>query len=105
MNLYEKFRKMKQDFSLLGLQKGLSRKGYFCTPVGAKILGWAGVDGIHFIQIRDLGDMVFAVSPANTPGDYVHPLAENFKDFFKIMAGLWRYCPHGTGSRMDTGGF
>lgn len=27
------------------------------------LIGWAGVDGIHFCMIRGFGEMVFAVSP------------------------------------------
>ena len=30
-------------------------------------------------------EMVFAVSPMNTPGDYVHPLAETFMDFLRLL--------------------
>ncbi|WP_222860695.1 hypothetical protein [Paenibacillus antibioticophila] len=46
---------------------------YFCTPKGARMIGWAGVDGIHFCFVRGFGEMVFAVSPMNTAGNYVHP--------------------------------
>jgi hypothetical protein len=41
---------------------------HFCTPKGAKVIGWAGVDGIHYCFVRGFGEMVFAVSPMNTPG-------------------------------------
>lgn len=47
--------------------------------------GWAGIDGIHFCFIRGFGEMVFSVSPMNTSPDYVHPVAENFTDFLRLI--------------------
>lgn len=58
---------------------------YFCTPKGASVLGWAGVDGIHFCRIRGFGEMVFAVSPMNSAPDFVHPVAKNFTDFLRLL--------------------
>ncbi|RAZ07218.1 hypothetical protein DK853_53380, partial [Klebsiella oxytoca] len=48
MTLYEKFKNLHIDFSSLGLEQGGSRSDYFCTPKGAKVIGWEGVDGIHY---------------------------------------------------------
>ena len=83
--LYQTFKKLPINFSTIGLEQPPSTSDYFCTPKGAKIIGWAGVDGIHYCFIEGFGDMVFAVSPCNLPGDYVHPLAESFEDFLRLM--------------------
>ena len=85
MTLYEKYCGLDMDFSRLGLERGDAEGGYFCDPVGAKVIGWAGVDGIHCCFVEGFGDMVFAVSPANGPGEYVHPLARNFEDFLRLV--------------------
>lgn len=85
MTLYEQFKKAKLDLTLLGLENGPARSDYFCTPIGAKVIGWAGVDGIHFCFIRGFDDMVFSVSPMNGYGDYVHPVARSFADFLRLL--------------------
>ena len=66
------------DLSSLGVERRTDNEPYFCTPKGASVFGWTGVDGIHFCFVRGFGGMVFAVSPANTFPNYVHPLAKNF---------------------------
>lgn len=85
MTLYEQYKRLDIDFSWLGLEPGSSRSDYFCTPVGAEVIGWEGVDGIHYCFIKGFGDMVFAVSPDNLPGDHVHPLAQSFEDFLRLV--------------------
>ena len=82
--LYQKFLRKKLDLSPLDLNHGTDTT-YFCTPQGAKVIGWAGVDGIHFCFIRGFGEMVFAVSPMNGPGEYVHPVARDFSDFLRLL--------------------
>lgn len=82
---YLQFKKLPIHFSDIGLEQNPATSDYFCTPKGAKLIGWAGVDGIHYCFIKDFGEMVFAVSPCNLPGDYVHPLAKNFEDFLRLM--------------------
>ncbi|MGI6029064.1 MAG: hypothetical protein ACOX81_06610 [Candidatus Heteroscillospira sp.] len=81
---YGKFLKKNIDLSRLGLETG-SGCAYFCTPRGAKVIGRTGVDGIHYCFVRGFGDMVFAVSPMSTPGDYVHPVAHSFADFLRLL--------------------
>lgn len=85
MKLYEKFRGLNIDFSRLGLERDDARGGYFCTPVGAEIIGWEGVDGIHYCFIKDFEETVFAVNPSVLPGEYVHPLARSFEDFLRLL--------------------
>lgn len=83
--IYQEYLKLNIDGSLIGLEQGANENNYFCTPKGASIMGWAGVDGIHFCFVRGFGEMVFAVSPMNAPGSHVHPLARDFKDFLRLL--------------------
>ena len=85
MTLYQKFKKLKINFSAIGLEQSDSHVTYFCTPKGARIIGWAGVDGIHYCTIRGLGETVFAVSPMNLAGDYVHPIARSFAELLELL--------------------
>ena len=62
---FQKFLKLGIDLDPLGAGRSEDNSAYFCTPKGASIFGWAGVDGIHFCFIRGFGGMVFAVSPMN----------------------------------------
>ncbi len=82
---YQKFLEYQIDLSELGVIPGSNMEPYFCTPKGAEIFGRAGVDGIHYCFIDGFGDMVFTVSPMNTPGNYVHPIAESFEDFLRLL--------------------
>lgn len=82
---YERYLKLNLDGSRVGLERGESESSYFCTPKGAKVIGWAGVDGIHYCFVRGFGEMVFAVSPMNTPANYVHPVARDFMDFLRLL--------------------
>lgn len=59
---------------------------YFCTPVSAEVIGWIGVDGIHFCLIPSISlDMVFAVSPMPCGEHYVEPIARSFKEFLSLV--------------------
>lgn len=83
--MYKKFCELGLNLSAVGLIPGDTKGGYFCTPKGAKVIGWAGVDGIHYCFIKGMGDMVFAVDPTAAPGNYVHPLSKNFEDFLRLI--------------------
>ena len=48
MTLLKQFLELGLDCSPIGLGPGPSQGGYFCTPKGLTVLGWEGVDGIHF---------------------------------------------------------
>ena len=72
------------DLSILGLNRCPEEGGYFCTPLGAKVIGWAGVDGIHYCTIEGQGETIFAVSPMNF-GDYIHPIAESFDVLLRML--------------------
>ena len=45
---YQKFLRKHLDLSSLSVMRQEDNDPYFCTPRGASIFGWAGVDGIHF---------------------------------------------------------
>lgn len=87
MTTYQKFKSLPMDHSAIGLEQSDSDVTYSCTPRDAHIIGWAGVDGIHYCTIPEFGEMIFAVSPMNA-GDCVHPIARNFED----LLGLLLFC-------------
>ena len=82
---YAEFLKYGIDMAPLGLEQRTGEETYFCTPKGVRMIGWAGVDGIHYCMIRGFGEMVFAVSPMNLAPHYVHPLARTFSDFLRLL--------------------
>jgi len=82
---YQKFLRKQINLAALGVEQNPDNTPYFCTPKGASIIGWAGVDGIHYCFIRGFGEMVFAVSPANTSPDFVHPVAKSYEDFLRLL--------------------
>lgn len=82
---FEKFLCSDIDLSSIGIERREDNASYFCTPKGASIFGWAGVDGIHYCFVRGFGGMVFAVSPMNSAPDFVHPLARDFADFLRLI--------------------
>lgn len=82
---YRAFLKKGIDLAPLGIEKWADDIAYFCTPRGARIIGGAGVDGIHYCFVQGFGEMVFAVSPMNPAPHYVHPLASDFLDFLRLL--------------------
>ena len=82
---FQKFLRSGIDLSPVGVERREDNNPYLCTPKGASIFGWAGVDGIHFCFIRGFGGMVFAVSPMNSAPDFVHPLSKDFADFLRLL--------------------
>lgn len=85
MNYLNSYLRSKLDLSHIGFARGEKKSRYFCTPVLSKVIGWAGVEGIHFCTTKGFDEMIFAVSPMNTPGEYVHPVANNFEDFLRLI--------------------
>ena len=83
--VYQKFLRLGIRLAPVGIETRDENFGYFCTPKGASIIGWVGVDGIHFCRIRGFGNMIFAVSPMNAAPDYVHPIAENFEVLLRLL--------------------
>ncbi len=82
---YKRYLKLNIDGSCVGLERGESGSNDFFTPKRSKVIGWAGVDGIHYCFAHGFGEMVFAVSPMNTPGNYVNLVARDFMDFLRLL--------------------
>lgn len=91
MALYEKYKKLNIDGSQIGLERGSEIEGYFCTPKGARVIGWD--NGIHYCFIRGYGKMVFAVNPETGADKYVYPLAESFEDFLRLILACGHTAP------------
>ena len=96
MTTYQKFKSLPIDHSAIGLEQSDTDVTYYCTPKDAHIIGWAGVDGIHYCTIPEFGEMIFAVSPMNF-GDCVHPIARNFEDLLSLLLfcadmAVWEQC-------------
>lgn len=89
MNYLNSYLRSKLDLSHIGFGRGEKESDYFCTPVLSKVIGWAGVDGIHFCTTKGFDEMIFAISPANLPGEYVHPVAKNFEDFLRLILACY----------------
>lgn len=85
MHYLNSYLRSKLDLTHIGLHRGEKESGYFCTPVLSKVIGWAGVDGIHFCTTKGFDEMIFAISPMNAPGEYVQPVARNFEDFLRLI--------------------
>ena len=84
MTLYEQFLSLPIDREALGLERRDRDTTHFCTPVGAEILGWAGVDGVHYCTVPSLGETIFCVTPMDGP-PYVRPIAEDFDILLHLL--------------------
>ena len=84
LTIYEQYRRSAIDFTKLGLERGDTRSDYFCTPKGAKVVGWTGVDGIHYCLIRGFQE-VFSVNPMAAGDRCVHPVARDFAGFLRLL--------------------
>ena len=60
---YEQYRELMLDGSWIGLEAPNPNDAgpYFCTPVGAQIIGWD--NGIHYCFLDGFSQMVFCVNP------------------------------------------
>lgn len=85
-NLFKRFQAFQFAKDSIGLGWNDSDMAYFCTPVDAEVIGWLGVDGIHFCFIPSISfDMVFAVSPMPCGEHYVELIARNFQEFLSLV--------------------
>lgn len=80
--LYEKYKNLKIDGSRIGLEPGAAIP-YFCTPIGAEIIGWD--NSIHYCFIKGFEDVVFCVNPETCCDYHVYPIARNFYDFLGLI--------------------
>lgn len=83
MTDFQKYESLHIDASWINLEKGPEKGGYFCTPRGARVIGWE--NGIHYCFIRGFGQTVFAVNPESCAEENVYPLAANFRDFLRLL--------------------
>lgn len=56
--VFQKFLRSGIELSVVGVECREDNNPYFCTPKGASIFGWAGVDGIHFCFVRGFGSIL-----------------------------------------------
>lgn len=84
-NIFDKFKKLNLDTSPIGLSIEL-REPFFCTPIGAQIIGWD--NGIHYCFIKGFEEIVFCVNPETCCNYYVYPLAKDFTDFLRLLLSL-----------------
>ena len=84
MTTYEKYCQLNIDGRWINLEETDNSITYFCTPIGANIIGWEN-GGIHYCFIKGFGEMVFAVNPDSGAESYVYPLAKNFEDFLRLI--------------------
>lgn len=65
--------------------QGWEDMSYFCTPLGAELVGTLGVDGIHFVLLPD-DQRVFCVDPSmGEPGTYALPVAQDMRTFVSYL--------------------
>ncbi len=81
---FQKLISLGLDLERVGLIQMEGSEGYYCTPKDAFILGWAGIDGIHYCQVPSLGETVFVVDPMDCD-DPVHPIARNITDMLRLL--------------------
>ncbi len=85
---YDEIKSSDINFSAVGFDCHRSGNStYYCTPENARILGWAGVDGIHYCTIPQFGEMIFSVNPMDF-GDCVHPIARNVEDLLRLLLAV-----------------
>lgn len=82
-SLFQKFKSLCIDRSLISLEDGDLSASYFCYPVNAKVIGFEGC--ILYCTIDEYGEMVFASNPESCADKNVYPLAKNFLDFIRLI--------------------
>ncbi len=91
--LYSQYCSLDADKSKIGLiPRENGGSSYYCTPNSAEIIGWLGVDGIHFCFIPTMqpelspqDGKVYAVSPIPCFEHPVVPIANTFYDFLSLI--------------------
>ena len=82
---YEKYKALNLDGTPIGLAVE-DGEPWFCTPVGAEIIGWD--NGIHYCFLPEFGEMVFCVNPETCCEHYVYPIARSFRDFLGLILAV-----------------
>ena len=81
--LYQRYKKLNVDGSLICLEKVKDITPYFCYPTNAKPIGFEGC--IMYCFIKPYGETVFACNPETCADSYVYPLARTFEDFLRLI--------------------
>lgn len=71
------------EFSAIELESCPDAEPYFCTPVGAEIIGWLG--STHFILLPG-DETVYCVEPElGEEGTFVLPVGRDFREFLSYL--------------------
>lgn len=81
--LFERYKKLNIDGSLICLEQVENPYPFFCYPTNARAIGFEG--SIMYCFIAPYGDMVFACNPDSCADVYVYPLAKSFEDFLCLI--------------------
>lgn len=81
--LFQKYKSLCMNGSLISLENGDLSASYFCYPVNARVIGFEGC--ILYCAIEEYGEMVFASNPESCADKNVYPLAKNFSDFMRLI--------------------
>lgn len=81
--LFERYKRLNIDGSLICLEAAEDISPYFCYPVNATAIGFEG--SIMYCFIKPYGDMVFACNPDTCADVFVYPLAKTFEDFMRLI--------------------
>ena len=105
-SLLERFRALDIDHMAVGLRQDTDDTPCFCTPVGARVVGSLGVDGVHFVQVPALDpEAVFSVTPIPCGEHHVEPVAEDFETFLRLVLACGGASPLEQVSYLDEAGF
>ncbi len=83
MTIYDNYKQLSVDGSLICLESGEITEPYFCYPVNAEPIGFEG--NILYCFIPEYGDMVFASNPGSITDTKVYPVAKDFTDFLRLI--------------------
>ena len=92
LGLFQIYRSLGIDGSLIGFTDSEIAVPHFCYPVNATAIGFEGC--ILYCFLPECGEMVFASNPESCAETYVYPLAETFEDF---MPSKWHLKQKRTG--------
>lgn len=80
--LFREYEALHPDGRLIGLEKQ-DDIPCFCTPLGARSIGYD--NGIQYCFIQGFGDRVFCVNPDCDLDCPVYPVADSFRDFLGLI--------------------
>lgn len=82
---YKTFKQSCLDLTVLGLQDNPSVSQNIPTPKDAKVLAWLIDSPVHFCQMPEQGQTVFAVDPNGLPSEQMLPVAEDIWNFIGLL--------------------